>query len=60
MVNEVAVTLVESCGKESVAMRDMGKLLGEISGKSGKIQRAPARSLIAHQKLDLLCYACYI
>ena len=59
-MNEVAVTLVESCSKESVVIREIGlscwvRFRGNLVTFSEILP-----DLIAHQKLDLLRYAYYI
>ena len=54
-MNEVAVTLVESCSKESVVIQEVRlSFWARFRGTLVKIKRDPARSLIAHQILDLL------
>ena len=59
-MNEVAATLVESCSKESIVMQEMGlSCWVRFRGNLVKFSEIPPY-LSLHQKLDLLCYACYI
>ena len=60
MVNEVAVPIVESCSKDSFMVQEIRHyfteniMVGRTFKENGKIQQDPAKSLIAHQKLEFL------